>query len=138
MRKLALVVALLAALPLFATDEEEIRAVVGKYFESHATGAAAPLTEAFHPSWTMMSVRDGALATRTLEQYTSGFTGNAPADEAKRKRSIEQIDVTGNAAMAKIRLDYPAATLTDYMLLLKIDGRWQVVSKIFHSAPKAK
>ena len=40
--------------------------------------------------------------------------------------------------MVKIRLDYPTATLTDYMLLLKIDGKWQVVSKIFHSAPKTK
>jgi hypothetical protein len=38
----------------------------------------------------------------------------------------------------KIRLDYPAATLTDYMLLLKLDGKWQVVSKIFHAAPKRK
>ena len=138
MKTIALALALCAALPLFASDEDEIRAVVGKYFESHATGNAAPLAEAFHPTWTMMSVRDGALATRTLEQYTSGFTGKAPADEAQRKRSIEQIDITGNAAMAKIRLDYPAATLTDYMLLLKIDGKWQVVSKIFHSAPKAK
>ena len=138
MRKLALALALFAALPLFASDEDEIRAVVGKYFEAHATGAAAPLREAFHPDWRMMSVKEGALVTRTLEQYTSGFTGKAPADEAQRKRSIEQIDITGNAAMAKIRLDYPAATLTDYMLLLKIDGKWQVVSKIFNAVPKAK
>jgi hypothetical protein len=137
MKKLALL--LFLALPLFASDEDEIRAVVGKYFQAHATGEAAPLHEAFHPDWRMMSVnKEGALTTRTLEQYTSGFTGKAPADEAQRKRSIEQIDVTGNAAMAKIRLDYPAATLTDYMLLLKIDGKWQVVSKIFNAAPKAK
>jgi hypothetical protein len=136
MKKIALL--LFLALPLFASDEDDVRAVAQKYFQAHATGDAAPLREAFHPDWRMMSVRDGALATRTLEQYTSGFTGKAPADEAQRKRSIEQVDITGNAAMVKIRLDYPAATLTDYMLLLKIDGKWQVVSKIFHSAPKAK
>ncbi|HYC93610.1 MAG TPA: nuclear transport factor 2 family protein [Thermoanaerobaculia bacterium] len=136
MKKFALL--LFLALPLFASDEDEVRAVAQKYFQAHATGNAAPLREAFHPDWRMMSVRDGALATRTLEQYTSGFTGKAPADEAQRKRSIEQVDITGNAAMVKIRLDYPAATLTDYMLLLKVDGKWQVVSKIFHSAPKAK
>ena len=136
MKKIALL--LFLALPLFASDEDEVRAVAQKYFLAHATGDAAPLREAFHPDWRMMSVRDGALATRTLEQYTSGFTGKAPADEAQRKRSIEQVDITGNAAMVKIRLDYPAATLTDYMLLLKIDGKWQVVSKIFNSVPKAK
>ena len=48
------------------------------------------------------------------------------------------VDITGNAAIAKLRLDYPAAVLTDYMLLLKIDGRWQVVSKAFHSEPRPK
>lgn len=137
MKNLALALALLAALPLLASDEDDVRAVAQKYFQAHATGDAAPLREAFHPDWRMMWVKDGALTTRTLEQYTSGFTGKAPADEAQRKRSIEQVDITGNAAMVKIRLDYPAATLTDYMLLLKIDGKWQVVSKIFHSAPKA-
>jgi hypothetical protein len=136
MKKIALL--LFLALPLFASDEDDVRAVAWAWKYFCATGDAAPLREAFHPDWRMMSVRDGALATRTLEQYTSGFTGKAPADEAQRKRSIEQVDITGNAAMVKIRLDYPAATLTDYMLLLKIDGKWQVVSKIFHSAPKAK
>ncbi len=140
MKTLALTFALLAALPLFAgSDEEEIRAVVGKYFQTHATGDAAPLRDAFHPDWRMMSVnREGALVTRTLEQYTSGFTGKAPADEAQRKRAIELVDVTGNAAMVKLRLDYPAATIVDYMLLLKVDGKWQVVSKAFQSTPKAK
>jgi hypothetical protein len=136
MKNIALL--LFLALPLFASDEDEVRAVAQKYFQAHATGDAAPLREAFHPEWRMMSVRDGAFAARTLEQYTSGFTGKAPADEAQRKRFIEQVDITGNAAMVKIRLDYPAATLTDYMLLLKLDGKWQVVSKIFHAAPKRK
>jgi hypothetical protein len=28
-------------------------------------------------------------------------------------------------------LDYPDAVLTDYMSLLKIDGEWKIVNKIF-------
>ena len=66
MKKLALLLCL--ALPLFASEEDEVRAVAQKYFQSHATGDAAPLREAFHPDWRMMSVRDGKLATRTLEE----------------------------------------------------------------------
>ena len=138
MQKLALALAFFVALPLFAAsdDEAQVRAVAEKYFQAHATGDAAPLRDAFHADWRMMSVRDGALQTRTLEQYTSGFTGKVPVDEAKRKRSIEMVDITGNAAMVKLRLDYPAATIVDYMLLLKVDGKWQVVSKAFQSTPK--
>lgn len=138
MQKIALALLLLAAMPLFASpdDEAEIRAVVEKYFAAHATGQGAPLLEAFHPDWKMLSVRDGALVTKTRDEFVSGFKGTAPADEAQRKRTIELIDVTGNAAMAKLRLDYPATTFVDYMLLLKVDGRWQVVTKAFHATPK--
>jgi len=139
MHKVALVVLLALAMPLFGSsaDEAEIRAVVEKYFLAHATGQGAPLLEAFHPDWRMLWVKDGALVTRTRDEYTSGFKGTPPADETNRKRSIEMIDVTGNAAVAKVRLDYPATTFVDYMLLLKIDGRWQVVTKAFNATPKA-
>jgi hypothetical protein len=39
--------------------------------------------------------------------------------------------------MAKIVLDYPDALLTDYMSLLKIDGEWKIVNKIFTVDRKA-
>lgn len=40
--------------------------------------------------------------------------------------------------MAKIVLDYPTARLVDYMSLLKIDGDWKIVTKIFYAEPKMK
>ena len=48
MKKLALL--LFLALPLFASDEDEVRAVAQKYFQAHATGDAALLRKAFHQS----------------------------------------------------------------------------------------
>ena len=41
------------------------------------------------------------------------------------------VDVSGNAAVAKLELESPEATITDYMSLLKVDGEWTVVGKIF-------
>ena len=35
------------------------------------------------------------------------------------------VDVTGDAAVAKVVLDYPSARFTDYMSLLKIGGEWR-------------
>jgi hypothetical protein len=46
------------------------------------------------------------------------------------------VDITGNAAMAKIVLDYPQVKFTDYMSLLKIDGEWKIINKTFHAEPK--
>ncbi len=33
--------------------------------------------------------------------------------------------------MAKLVLDYPEVKFTDYMSLLKVDGEWKIVNKIF-------
>jgi hypothetical protein len=138
MRMIAAAALCLFSVSTFAAspDEAAVRAVAQKYFEAHATGQATPLLEAFHPEWRMLWVKDGALMKRTRDEYTSGFTGKVAADESERKRSIEMVDITGNAAVVKLRLDYPKSTITDYMLLLKIDGKWQVVTKGFDVAPK--
>jgi hypothetical protein len=74
--------------------------------------------------------------TRSFADYISGFSGKPAPDEANRKRSIEAIDVSGNAAVAKIILDYPTTRFVDYMSLLKINGDWKIVTKIFYAEPK--
>jgi hypothetical protein len=38
--------------------------------------------------------------------------------------------------VGKIVLDYPNALITDYTSLLKIDGEWKIVNKIFTVQPK--
>lgn len=130
--------ALVLAMTLMATSGEEaaIRTTIEHYFRAHATGNGQHLLQAFRPELHMMFVRDGALQMKTRDEFIAGFSGKPADDEAQRKRTIEMIDVTGNAAIAKIKLDYPRATLTDYFTLLKIDGEWKVVNKIFHSEPK--
>jgi hypothetical protein len=35
-------------------------------------------------------------------------------------------------SMAKIELSYPTVHFVDYLSLLKVDGRWTIVNKIFH------
>ncbi|HYC59027.1 MAG TPA: nuclear transport factor 2 family protein, partial [Thermoanaerobaculia bacterium] len=80
--------------------------------------------------------REGKIAQRTSEEYISGAPGKPAADEAQRKRTIDWIDVTGDAAVAKITLTYPAVTFTDYMSLLKVDGEWKIVNKLFHADRK--
>jgi hypothetical protein len=64
--------------------------------------------------------------------------GTPAADEAQRKRRVDFIDITGDAAVAKLTLDYPEVTFTDYLLLLKVDGEWKIVNKTFNSNRKKK
>jgi hypothetical protein len=118
------------------SDKDAAKVPLENYIKGHATGDAEYMKKAFHSEGQLIFIRDGKYATRSFADYIAGFTGKPAADEVLRKRSIESIDVVGNAATAKIILDYPTAKLTDFMSLLKINGEWKIVNKIFTSEPK--
>ena len=119
-------------------EEEAVRQTIEYYFKGHATGDGEYHKKAFHPEAKLFWIREGQLATRTSAEYIAGATGKPAADEAQRKRWIETVDVTGNAATDKLVLDYPTGRFTDYMSLLKIDGQWMIINKTFVVEPKAR
>ena len=119
-----------------AADEADVRAAVQAYLDAHASGSAAGLRPVFHPVANLYFVRSDTLATRSGAAYLDGFDDRPAPDEAQRRRWISMIDVTGDAAVARVVLDYPTVTITDYFQLLRIDGEWRIVNKIFTSQPK--
>ena len=121
-----------------AQDPEEaaVRAAIEHYFRGHATGQGEHFRKVFHPDSKLYAVRDGKFWTLTSEDYAARASGKPAADEAQRKRWIERVDISGNAAVAKVVLDYPSVRFTDYMSMLKIDGRWMIVNKTFHAKPR--
>ena len=118
-------------------ERQAVAATVQLYFQGHATGSGEFFRKAMHPEGKMFWIKDGALAQRPFPEYIAGAPGKPADDEARRVRRILMIDVTGDAAVAKVELAYPDATLIDYLSLLRIDGKWMVINKIFHrSAPR--
>lgn len=117
-----------------AADAEEaaVRQSIEHYFQGHATGSGEEFRKVFHPDSRLFFIRDGKLTEVTSADYIARSPGKPPADEARRKRSIESIDISGNAAVVKLLLDYPDAKITDYMSMLKIDGEWKIINKTFY------
>ncbi|HEX8846540.1 MAG TPA: nuclear transport factor 2 family protein [Pyrinomonadaceae bacterium] len=124
--------------PAAAQDSEEaaIRETIQNYFQGHATGNGEHFRKAFHTDAKLFFIRDGKLTQWTAEEYISRASGKPAADEAQRKRKIDSIDISGNAAIVKITLDYPKVVFTDYMSMLKIDGQWKIINKTFYANPR--
>jgi hypothetical protein len=136
-----LAVAFLTLIPSSASSSGEqaaVRAAIENYLQGHATGVGEHFSKVFHPESKLFWVRDGQLMQRTSAEYIAGAGGKPAADEAQRKRWIETIDITNNAAVVKVVLDYPNVKLTDYMSMLKINGEWKIVNKTFTSEPKTR
>lgn len=125
---------------LRASEAEAVAARVPleSYINAHATGNPEYIRKAFFPDAKILAFRDGKLLNLSVEEFASRFSGKPAADEAQRKRRVDSLDITGNAGVARIVLDYPDATLTDYMSLLKVNGEWKIVNKVFNVEPKAK
>ncbi|QYY31110.1 nuclear transport factor 2 family protein [Cupriavidus pinatubonensis] len=114
---------------------------VENYLKGHATGNGEYIRKAFHPDARIISFRDGVHYSLTVDDFIAArFHGEPAADEAQRKRFITQFDVTGNAGAAKVVLQYPGVTFTDYFTLLEINGVWGIANKTFSAAtqPEAR
>jgi hypothetical protein len=118
-----------------AADDAAIRVTRGRYLQGHATGDPSHMRLAFWPTAHIEGIRDGKFVSMTLDDYCARFPGTPAADEATRRRTIDSIDITGPAAMARVTLIHGATTLRDYFVLLKVDGEWRIANKVYAAAP---
>ena len=83
------------------------------------------------PEAVLMSVRsDGSLSVTTLDRWSQRFD---PANPPFRQlqSSIVKIDREGTAAQVKILLLVDGEThVTDFLQMLKVDGRWRITGII--------
>jgi hypothetical protein len=124
------------AAPLLAQqqdDDAQIREVIGVYFRGHATANADTMRAAFLPTAHIEGIRNGVFTSWTVDQYVAGFRNTPAPDEAARVRTIDLVDRSGNAAMAKATLKHGATVFTDYFVLLKVNGRWAIANKVYHA-----
>src|SRR5215216_1916540 len=98
---------LISLTPALAQDSEEaaIRETIQHYFQGHATGDGQHFRKAFHPDAKLFFIRDGKLTQWTSEEYIARASGKPADDEGQRKRKIDSIDISGNAAIVKVTLD---------------------------------
>jgi hypothetical protein len=114
-------------------DEAAVRQTVQYYFDGGKHRDSVALRKAFHPEARMLFARDGKLVVVPIAEYITrvGSDPLEPGEVDSTERRVVSVDVAGDAAVAKLELKRPDALLTDYMSLLKTDGRWVIVNKIF-------
>ena len=115
----------------------QVETCIKKYLKGDAQKDFETLKPSFHPNATMkyVSSKSGYQEFNALEAF-AGDKGREP--EKNRTDTIAYINITGNAAQAKVEVDYPNITVVDYLHLLKIDGKWMIVNKIFSSKPSSR
>jgi hypothetical protein len=122
------------------TSYSEIAQVLQAYFYGFYEGDANWLKQVFHRNCHLYNAADGAFVDDDMTAvYARVENRTPPATENQRRQDrILSIDRSGpESSLAKVQLAIGPKLFTDYLSLLKIDGRWQIVSKTFTYVPIA-
>ena len=124
--------------PTYVEEYNAIVAVLNKYNDGCKQAKSSIMKPAFSEQATMFSVgADGKLAGGAIQNLFDGIDRDfRPSPEAQA--AIVRIEIVGTAASARIDAnDVSGLCFTDFFHLLKIEGKWIVISKIFqlHVAP---
>ena len=116
------------SLSSFAQDDV---AAVRACLENYMSGEGDRVEKAFHTSATMkyIDAQSGEFKDVPIADYIARVKANT--SKSDRKIEIVALNIEGNAANGKIKIETDKVILYDYMNMLKINGEWKIVSKIF-------
>ncbi len=120
-------------------DLEMIAQTVWLYCDGVHYGDMEKLRKAFHPNASIVGYYQGELLCDSLEEFLN-LVKEIPAPSSSGEeydKRIVSIDLTGTVATAKMAELYLGLRFTNYMSLVKVDGTWMIVNKIFYYDPES-
>ena len=115
------------------SDYQQIEKTLNYYLEGGTNNDFDTLKKAFHSTASMKYIGEEYTEVNAIE-FFEGIMKPGPKQD--RKTRIIAVSMTGNAANAQLEIEYPGFFFIDYMNLLKIDGEWKIVNKIFYRKNK--
>ncbi len=93
---------------------------------------------AFHEKALIVGHFDGELSWMTRDDFADLCVEEAELKEGDSfEARIETSEITGDCALVKVVNQVLGVWFTDYLSLLNIDGKWQIVNKTYYAHPDA-
>ena len=115
-------------------EYDEIASVVQHYIDGAISGRGDDMKPAFHEGATIFGYVGDDLLAGPIQQLFVWNDENGPATELKAK--ITSIDLVGTVATVRLELEnWTGYRFTDMFTMLKVDGNWKIINKVFHLHP---
>jgi hypothetical protein len=112
-------------------EHDQIIETIGKYVDGVTLGNSEVMKSAFHKNAIMYGFEVDGLVEGSIQNLYDYVDQTGPAENLQAK--IDILDIEGTVASVRVALENPqGANYTDFHQLLKIDGDWKVISKLFH------
>lgn len=117
------------------SDFADVLQVLHTYFDGLHHSDTVRLRQVFHPQAHYFCATSGELLHLDMAQYFPVVDKRpAPATLGQaRADRVLSIEFAGPVtALARVQCSIEPKHFTDLLSLVKLDGRWQIISKVFH------
>lgn len=120
--------------PSALRDYDAIRETIQHYIQGGKTGNTEEMKLAFHEQATIFGYIGPDLFAGPIQGLFDWNDQNGAATELEG--GVTSIDLVGTVATARIELDnWSGHRFTDFFTLLKVNGEWKVMNKVFYLHP---
>ena len=120
--------------PTNVKDQDAIAIVVAGYVDGAKSGRSDDMKPAFHDGATIFGYAGDDLFAGPIQQLFDWHDANGPATDLQAR--IASIDLIDTVATVRLEPDnWSGLRFTDVFTLLKVDGQWKIVNKVFHLHP---
>lgn len=117
------------------TNFTAVAAVLGRYFDGLYYSDTALLRSVFHAKAHYVSATEGTLVHLGMDEYfpiVDARPSPASRNEGRADR-IVAIEFAGPlTAFARVECAIGAKFFSDLLTFVFVEGRWQIISKVFH------
>src|SRR4051812_29105934 len=115
-------------------EYDAIAKAIQHYIDGGRSGKSAEMKPAFHPGATMFGFVGTDLLSGPIQGLFDWNDKNGPAAEMQAR--LTSVDAAGTVATARLEIDnWTGHRFTDMFTLLKLDGEWKIICKVFHLHP---
>ncbi|HEX6124288.1 MAG TPA: nuclear transport factor 2 family protein [Pyrinomonadaceae bacterium] len=120
--------------PSMATDEAAVRRTVQLYIDGGIAGKSDVMKQAFDEGSTIYGYAGEDLFAGSIQKLYDWVDANGPASDLQAQ--ISKVDIENTIATVRLELDnWRGMKFTDMFTLLKLDGEWKIISKVFYLHP---
>ena len=116
------------------SEHDAIAKTVQHYIDGAKSGKGDDMKPAFHKDATIFGYAGADLFAGPIQLLFDWNDESGPAAELQAR--IASIDVVDTVATVRLELNnWNGSRYTDLLTLLKVDGEWKIMSKVFHLHP---
>ena len=114
------------------SEYNAVIATANQYVEGLRVGSAEVVAQAFHKDAVMFGFTNGELLGGPIKNLFDFVQKNGDAPQITTRLDVLAITPTTAVVRVDMEKDAIGADYNDYLTLIKIDGTWKVIAKVYH------